>query len=167
MNYELLKRFRISKGWTATQAAHELSITPQHLSRIENGRQAPSETLLQKMLQKYEVASEDAEKILRDAGFITGSNIPNITQAGSERPDQQPEQLSTIKVVAPKDLNTIHYINALMVSSDDYGIVIDAGQKLGPTNEIQIVSRLGFSLQHAIKIRDALDQHVKMQQAKQ
>lgn len=158
-DYELIRRLRLSRGWTATQAADKLDITPQHLSRIENGKQKPSESLLERMISLYDIPGEDADLLRRRAGTITDSDLPQLSQAGSLMPGQQPEQVSTIKVDALK--TPVLYTNVLFVSSDEFGITIDAGSRVGPTNEVQIVARIGFSLAHGKKIQEALADHIK------
>jgi transcriptional regulator with XRE-family HTH domain len=157
-DFELIKRLRLARGWTAAEAADKLKITPQHLSRIENGKQKPTKILLETMVSLYDIPQEDAELLRRRAGMAE-EGPPELSQAGSSQSNMQPDQVSMIKVDALK--TPVLYTNALFVSSDDYGITIDAGSRVGPSNEIQIVSRIGFSLEHAVRIREALDIHIK------
>lgn len=155
-----LRRARLLLGWSATEAAKRFTITPQYLSRIEKGVQVPSDSLLERMIQFYQIPPVEAELLRRTAGHTdqpaalatspTARIEPARADAGS--PQIQIDPLKT----------PVLYTNAMFVSSDDFGIVIDAGQKVGPTNGIQVVSRMGLSLQHAVKLREALESHIKL-----
>ncbi len=153
-NGERLRRMRISKGWNASQAAKNLSISPQHLSRIENGKQAPSSSLLELMIDKYQIPLEDAQ-LLRGDIFEPASSSKTAESA----PVRPVVEIPSMKLDPLK--TPIQYTNALSVSSDSFGIVIDAGQRVVTSQDIQIVARIGFSLEHAVKIREALDEHIK------
>lgn len=149
---KLLKQFRSQVGWNATEAAKRLAITPQYLSRIENGAQIPSLQLLEQMISDYVITTEDANLLREIAGY---ESAPRPTASSPTTITQNME----VKINAEN--TPVYFSNALFVSSDPYGIVIDAGQKVGPSNQIQIVSRLGISLEHAEKLSEALSVHIK------
>ncbi len=160
---EILKQLRMSRGLSAGEAARDLSITPQHLSRIENGHQTPSAILIERMITEYEAPPEDAEVLRVLAGYAPAPtrNLPTVSRATSSGPSTQVEQLSNIEFPAPKDVNPVLYTNALLISSDNFGIVIDVGQKTGASDKVRIVSRVGLSLPHAEQLYDALGTHIK------
>lgn len=55
------------------------------------------------------------------------------------------------KVNLNPDTTPVLYTDNIYMTSHEFGIVIDFGQKLGPTNETKIVSRIGMSREHAKK----------------
>lgn len=49
------------------------------------------------------------------------------------------------------DTTPILYTDNIFISVNEDGIVLDVGQKLGPTNQMRIVARVGMSRNHAKK----------------
>jgi hypothetical protein len=56
------------------------------------------------------------------------------------------------KVNLNPDTTPVLYTDNIYMTSHEFGIVVDFGQKIGPTNETKIVSRVGMSREHAKKI---------------
>ncbi len=57
--------------------------------------------------------------------------------------------------VNPDTTPVVYTDNVQMVANED-GVVLDIGQRLGATNQIRIVSRVGMSREHAKKLIKAL-----------
>ncbi len=153
-----LREIRISQGLTPKKASTKLGITAQYLSRLENGHQKPSRNTLEKMIQAYQVPFEDSEKLRDQFGYSTAGSA-----AGSAKADVVSDSTSPLlpRFNLSPDASPVYYTDVLGVSSDDFGIVISAGQRNALNNEVDIVARIGFSIQHGIKIREALDEHIK------
>jgi hypothetical protein len=49
------------------------------------------------------------------------------------------------------DTTPIYFTDSIMMHTNEDGVVLDVCQKLGPTNKIRIVSRIGMSQKHAKK----------------
>lgn len=49
------------------------------------------------------------------------------------------------------DTTPILYTDNILMSTNEYGVVFDMAQNLGPTNKLRIVSRVGMSREHARK----------------
>lgn len=49
------------------------------------------------------------------------------------------------------DTTPILYTDNIVMSTNEDGLVLDICQKLGPTNQMRIVSRIGMSRSHAKK----------------
>jgi transcriptional regulator with XRE-family HTH domain len=152
-----LKKIRLQAGLTAIEAAKLLSITPQYLSKIENGKQIPSESLLLNMTRAYKLETNDAQLLLQKYDYMNSPHDAQFHQSGG---DQEVTTVSNIKVDASKV--PVLYTDALFITSNAYGISVDIGQKLASTNEIQIVSRVAFSLKHAEDIYKLLGDHIEM-----
>lgn len=45
----------------------------------------------------------------------------------------------------------ILYTDTVFMSTNEDGVTLDVGQKMGPTNQLHIVSRIGMSREHAKK----------------
>lgn len=71
---------------------------------------------------------------------------------------KQPEQ----KVNLNPDTTPVLYTDNIYMTSHEFGIVVDFGQKIGPTNETKIVSRVGMSRDHAKKFLAELGRMIAM-----
>lgn len=66
----------------------------------------------------------------------------------SQTVDQNAQQMS---VNINLDTTPILYTDNVFMTTNEDGIVFDFGQKLGPSNTMRIVSRIGMSREHAKK----------------
>lgn len=60
------------------------------------------------------------------------------------------------------DTTPILYTDNVSMTTNEYGLVMDCLQKLGPTNQLRIVSRIGMSRQHAKKMLEELGKLLAM-----
>ncbi len=60
----------------------------------------------------------------------------------------------------------ILYSDNIYMTSHEFGIVIDFGQKMGPTNDTHIVSRIGMSREHAKKFLSELGKMIAITEGK-
>lgn len=49
------------------------------------------------------------------------------------------------------DTTPILYTDNILLTTNEDGVVLDVGQKLGPSNQMRIVTRIGMSRNHAKK----------------
>ncbi len=54
------------------------------------------------------------------------------------------------------DTTPILYTDNIFIGTNQYGLVLDFAQKLGPTQKVRIVSRIGMSREHAKKFLEEL-----------
>ncbi|HSW79798.1 MAG TPA: helix-turn-helix transcriptional regulator [Candidatus Saccharimonadales bacterium] len=145
----ILRDFRSRTGWSATEAAKRLSITPQYLSRCETGSQIPSSELLEKMIRAYSIPLEDAIMLRDAAGY-------------EQRPTNlvpSPTSSQNMQVMLDEAAVPVLFSDVVLVTSDPHGIIISAGQK-NFADQIHIVSRTGLSLEHAEKLYAVLAMHI-------
>lgn len=69
-----------------------------------------------------------------------------------------------VKVNINLDSTPILYIDHIFIGISPEGVVFDFGQKLGPTNELRIVSRIGMSPEHAKKFYKTFTEQLKLLQ---
>lgn len=55
------------------------------------------------------------------------------------------------------DTTPILYTDNILMTTNEDGLVLDVCQKLGPTNQLRIVSRVGMSRDHARKFLKELN----------
>ena len=63
------------------------------------------------------------------------------------------------------DQTPIFYTENIFISSSPYGINLDFAQKLGPTNKMRIVSRIGMSREQAKKLLQELGKTLAITEA--
>lgn len=67
-----------------------------------------------------------------------------------------------IQVNVNLDTTPILYTDNIMMSTNEDGLVLDVGQKLGSTNQLRIVTRVGMSREHAKKFLKELGRLLAM-----
>ena len=68
-----------------------------------------------------------------------------------EKPHQHDQQI-TVNL----DTTPVLYTDSISMATNEDGLVIDFLQRLGNTNQLKIVSRIGMSRSHAKKFMDSL-----------
>lgn len=56
---------------------------------------------------------------------------------------------SEVQVSVNLDTTPILYTDNISMSTNEHGVVLDIMQRLGPTNQIRVVARVGMSREHA------------------
>lgn len=60
------------------------------------------------------------------------------------------------------DTTPILYTDNVLISGSEDGIVLDFSQKVGPTNQVRVVARVGMSREHAKKFLRVLNDQLKL-----
>lgn len=76
---------------------------------------------------------------------------------GTAQPNQ-PGQNFNVEV--PANLPVV-YTDMINMTSSDFGVVFDFGQRMGPTNKVNIVLRVGMSKKHAESLMNLLVTELK------
>ncbi|MCL4338555.1 hypothetical protein M1271_02625 [Patescibacteria group bacterium] len=63
--------------------------------------------------------------------------------------DDNKSQSQSVAVNVNLDTTPILYTDNIFMSTNEYGLVFDVCQKIGNTNQLRIVSRIGMSREHA------------------
>jgi hypothetical protein len=72
------------------------------------------------------------------------------------------KQTNEQKINLNPDTTPVLFTDNIFMTTSEFGIVIDFGQKMGPTNETKIVSRIGLSREHAKKFLSELGKMIAM-----
>lgn len=64
------------------------------------------------------------------------------------------------------DTTPILYTDNIFMTSNEDGLVLDVCQKIGPTNQVRIVSRIGMSRNHAKKFLKELNNLMALTEGK-
>lgn len=74
----------------------------------------------------------------------------------------QNDQQNSMNVNVNLDTTPILYSDNIFLSVNEDGVVLDFSQKLGSTNQMRIVSRIGMSREHAKKFYKVLGDQLKL-----
>jgi hypothetical protein len=77
----------------------------------------------------------------------------------AEDTNNKHEHKMTVNINA-KD-TPILYTDIMYVSSSDYGVTLDFAQRVGPSEQQQVVARLGMSTEHARKMIEVIQDHLE------
>ncbi len=65
--------------------------------------------------------------------------------------DKKEQKINQLSIDVNLDKTPIFYTDNIFMTTNEDGVVFDVGQKLGPTNKMRIVTRIGMSREHAKK----------------
>lgn len=154
-----LKLLRIKSNKSLSELAKDIDIDQAYLSRIENGIRKPSEKFLKSVSLLYDLSPQEIHELYILAGMGTsslekGENESTINNNKSKAEYNNfninnisvPSQEFDVRVLPGV---TVQYSDNIMVTSSAYGLVLDFAQKLGPTSQMDVVARVGLSVEHA------------------
>lgn len=75
-------------------------------------------------------------------------------------------KLQQIRFSVNLDTTPILYTDSVNMTINQDGLVLDISQRLGTTNEIRIVSRIGMSREHAKKFAKKLEELLTLSEGK-
>lgn len=149
-----LKTIRQSQQKNATGVARLLKISPAYFSRVENGRDRPSLEMLSKIAKAYSLELDDVRLLEKLAGYGTS---PRDEEAGNVAIGGQVQ----MEVKINPEKTPIMFSDAIFVVVSDNGVVFDFCQKVTQMNKFEVVSRIGVSQEHAIKIHKLLGEQLQ------
>jgi len=79
----------------------------------------------------------------------------------SKKQDDHKGHTHESKVTVDANKTPIFYTNSVFVGSDNYGVVLDFAQRVGPTNDQNIVARVGMSAEHAKSLVKVLNENLE------
>lgn len=68
----------------------------------------------------------------------------------------QPKNPQEMSLNVNLDTTPILYTDNILITANEDGLVLDVAQRLGVTNQVRVVARLGMSREHAKKFLQAL-----------
>ena len=76
--------------------------------------------------------------------------------------EQKSNQNNQAVIDVNLDSTPVLYTDNVFMSTNEFGVMLDVAQKLGPTNKLRIVSRVGMSREHAKKLVNELGKLLAM-----
>lgn len=149
---DLIKEFRVKAGITTKDLAGRVGCSRQYLSLVESNVRIPSTALVNRVAKSLNLDLEDARLLGVE---VDVNNFQEVETQSSETKDDKVVASSPANlpgkgymVKFPQNTPTL-YTDFIYLSWNQYGVVISAGQRLAATNEVNIVSSMGMSRDHA------------------
>ncbi|HVV25612.1 MAG TPA: DUF3467 domain-containing protein [Candidatus Saccharimonadales bacterium] len=154
----MVRKERVKHNLSLSELGKKLAVDRTLISKIENGHYQPTEPILQKFIEVFSMDDQHAQKIWALSGR-PGGPFTNLNSQGKELLMNQSAVPQKVPQQASVNLNPstpVLYSDAMSVTTSPFGMVFDFGQRLGPTNNFNVVARVGVSFEHARKIMEAI-----------
>lgn len=143
-----LKRLRQKSQESLAEVSGAVEIELTLLERFESGQNRPSQDILELLISHFGIKEDEASKLLNLAGYEAKSvPFPHHVQ------DEQPTTSSVL--VMPFDVR-VAYTDIAHITANQFGVIINFMQSVGPNNQPLVVSRVGMSKEHALSIMEML-----------
>lgn len=161
-----LQKYRSLKNESITDVANAVEIDRSHLSKLENGHERPSLDVLNRLVSHFSLSRVEATELSNLAGFGGESQV--VIETGRKEDVHMDQHQIPTGEEAKKQLEVrmpnnavVLYTDSVFISSNQYGLVLDFAQSMGPTNQQSVVSRIGMSKEHAKIMLDVLKKHLE------
>lgn len=74
-----------------------------------------------------------------------------MDEKNKKTPQQHSHSGHDVQINLNPDTTPIFYTDSILMNTNEDGVVLDVAQKVGPTKQLKIVSRIGMSRNHAKK----------------
>lgn len=152
-----IKNIRHQKGKNLLEVANAIGVDKSFLSKLENGIRRPSPSVLNSLLNYYKLDISTFNELYELSGLpsISSHNVGiehNLNTKGKEVYKNMNQEMSSNQtgpqINVPNNL-PILYSDSVWVTASPFGLVFDYGQRVGPTNQVNVVARVGLSKEHA------------------
>lgn len=167
-----LRNMRSNAGKSLSEVSSVVGIDKTFLSKVETGDRRPSQSVLDSLLHYYKADIVVRDELYRHARFPHISShhgiLDNLKTEGegvfkNMNQDVNPPVQQNAQVNVPNNL-PILYSDSVWVTASPFGLVFDFGQRMGPTNNVNVVSRVGLSKEHAEALAEVLLGKIKEMQ---
>lgn len=141
-----LKAARERQKRSVAEASGAIEINEDVYVNIELGNQKPEEDTLMVLLSYLEIKDEEANKIWELAGYDDKTTIQSSTTV---------ELGQQTAIALPNDLRVV-YTDMVHVMVNDFGVVMNFLQGVGPNSQPLAIARVGMSKEHAKSVLEIL-----------
>lgn len=150
------KKMREAKKESLTDLAETMELDEALLHGVEAGVVKPSEDIVQLLINHYSLSDSESEGLWRLAGYEDREEDEAPLSSGSPNVHTIMLQIPDVKIA---------YTDMVNVSANNFGVIINFLQGIGPDGKPMVVSRVGMSKEHANSLIDLLQK--TMQQAEE
>lgn len=142
-----IRQMRMKKGISIAELARRMKCSRPYLYDVEASVTPIAPEVLYRISDSLALSPVEA----REFGINIVKDDPDLKKTDrmlESSPDGITNREPVVNIKVPDSLSIL-YSDMVSVTSTDFGIVFDFGQKMGPTNQVNIVSRIGMSAEHA------------------
>ncbi len=143
---KVLHTLRRTYHETRTELCAALEITAEQLDRLEQGKDQPSEDFIEQLIGHFSLNDALSTNLWVLAGY----------------PSERLEDVTTPVASVPMSELKASYTDMVHVSVNNFGVIINFMQNLGPQNQPVVVSRLGMSKEHARSMIDIVTKTIEL-----
>lgn len=147
---KVIKSYRLAADESVEDLSGAVEVEPQFIFEVESGKKVPSEDILALIVNHFQIQPDEAVELFEIAGY----EAPKMEE---DLPDEEKEK--QINVNLPSD-KPILYTDRVHVVSNNYGVVLNFIQGVGPNGPAQVVSRVGMSHEHAKSVIEVLKKSI-------
>lgn len=162
-----IRQARQTRGLSLADLGAQVGVDRTLISKIENGHYQPTEAMLQKIIDTFcddkQLGAEWAAELWALSGRPSGPVIAQYNQYKEIFMNDQANNSANANQAGGQSVQIdplrtpILYSDAVGVTSSEFGMVFDFGQRVGPTNNANIVARIGVSYEHARKLLEVIN----------
>jgi transcriptional regulator with XRE-family HTH domain len=140
-----LKALRDKANESLAEASGAVEIDVRLLASYELGQNRPNEEVLLLLISHFGVADDEAVKLWELAGF--GTDKISTSRMSNEGAQMQPSESSDNKIL---------FTDTVDVVVNNYGVVMNFMQGMGPSSKPTTIARVGMSREHAKSVLQIL-----------
>lgn len=148
---------------TLADVSGAVEIDVNQLTEIESGTKRPSEDILLLLMSHFNVKEDEAMQLYELAGYEERLRDRVQNLMNDEHGQPQPAVM-----VLPIDARVV-YSDMVHVMVNNYGVIMNFMQGVGPNNQPMAISRIGMSKEHAKSVlevlKKTLEDHTKEEQS--
>jgi DNA-binding XRE family transcriptional regulator len=154
---EKLKTIRQKLHESVAEVSGAVEIEEQQLSRIEQGRERPTEDILLLLINHFGMQDDDAANLWQLAGYDHPHDHDH-----DHGPDQQNRAMVMIMAVDPR----VIYSDGVQVTANNVGVVLNFSQNAGTPQPLTI-ARIGMSREQAYGLLQTLQRTLEQSKPRQ
>lgn len=144
---EQLKKLREGRAETVAEVSGAVEIDIEALNLIESGKDRPSEDILLLLISHFSTKEDVASRLWKLAGY-------DQNMMPSDGPLNEESNYPTVMVM-PADSRVV-YSDMVNVMANNFGVVMNFMQSIGPNNQPMVIGRIGMSREHAKSVIEVL-----------
>lgn len=142
-----VRSFRLRSKMNMAELARKVGTNRSYIYKLEQNELNPSKERIEKIAEVLQLNQEELIHLLDLTKNISGQTIENRRGVKSTM-EANVESKNIGQINVPGTLQVL-YTDSAFVTSRPFGITIDFAQFVGPTQQQNVVSRIGMSVDHA------------------
>ncbi len=141
-----LRELRLQAKESIEEVAGAVEIDTARLEMIESGSLRPSEDIVELLIFHFKLDETQAVELWAEAGY-----------ARPISEDEEDIKRNIVNLSVPADSRVL-YTDMVHVMSNQFGVILNFVQSVGPGAQPMVVSRVGMSKEHAKSVLEVLKQ---------